>query len=94
MNIRTDLRAGFNSYAECDAVRNAWKSASQKMEVCANGGVCPSSYPTASGGYVSGEYYPDYSGYCSTGTVPPTQPPTTGGGWIGGVYYPDKSGTC
>jgi len=99
MKIRTDLRAGYTSYAECDAVRNAWKAASNKMEVCANGGACPTSYPSNTGGIVGGVYYPDYSGYCSTGTVPPTtppptQPPTSGGGYVGGVYYPDKSGYC
>lgn len=55
---------------------------------------------TTGGGFVSGVWYPDMSGYCATGTVPPTTPPpttpppTTSGGFVGGVWYPDMSGYC
>lgn len=94
MKIRTSIKAGYTSFAECDADRNFWKQSSEKMEVCAKTGKCSTYYPGGSGGIVDGVYYPDYSGYCAGATVPPTKPPSTSGGWVGGVYYPDYSGYC
>jgi len=106
MKIKSNLHAGYNTYQECQADLNYWKTMAQAMDHYSRTGYWPSDlgYPvapvpptpvppaTSGGGWVNGIYYPDYSGYCS-GTTP-VPPPTTGGGYVNGIYYPDYSGMC
>jgi hypothetical protein len=94
MKMRTNLKAGYTSFEECDAERNFWKRAAESMEVCATTGKCSAYYPGGSGGIVNGVYFPDRSSYCTGGTTQPTKPPPSNGGWVGGVFYPDRSAYC
>jgi hypothetical protein len=103
MKIKSNLHAGYNTYEECQADLNYWKTMAQAMDTYSKSGQWPAGLPypvapvpptpvTPGGGWVNGVYYPDYSGYCS-GTTP-TPPPPSGGGYVNGVYYPDYSGLC
>lgn len=75
MKIRTALSAGM-TFDKCDQIRNYWKYMAQSGSCYTQPAPPPStgtpappqptqpSYPTTSGGYVSGVYYPDKSGIC------------------------------
>jgi hypothetical protein len=75
MRIRTDIRAGDMSLAQCQKERDYWKAQATKMEEIAKSPSpqppaptptpTPSPVTTGSGcGWVNGVYYKDQSGIC------------------------------